>query len=72
MRNNKGRGSGLALLLILIVALLVAWLMVKQMGSLGMGGTTDPTQEVYVEDAQDAVDDLNDRMKQDFDSIEGD
>ena len=72
MRNNKGRGSGLALLLILIVALLVAWLMVKQMGSLGMGGTTDPTQEVYVEDAQDAVDSLNDKMQQDLDSIEVD
>ena len=35
--NNKGRGSGLSLIIILIVALLVAWLAVKNIGSLGIG-----------------------------------
>ncbi len=33
--NNKGKGSGLLLICLLVVALFVAWLVVTQMGNLG-------------------------------------
>jgi len=61
--NNNGKGSGLTLALILIVALLIAFLVVKNMGIFGIGGST-PQQESYVQQAQDAVDALNDRMEE--------
>jgi Tfp pilus assembly protein PilX len=35
--NNKGKGSGLFLIVILIVTLIVAYLAVTQMSSLGFG-----------------------------------
>lgn len=64
--HNSGRASGLALVLILIVALVVAWLAVTQLGFLrrteeSLSGTqsTDVVQQ-----ARDAVDALNDRMEE--------
>lgn len=62
--NNKGKGSGLALLLILIVALLIAFLVVRNMGSRGVGGDSSPQQDNYVQQAQDAVDALNQAQQQ--------
>ena len=62
--NNKGRGSGLALLLILIVALLIAFLVVRNMGGLGFGSSTSLQQENYVHQAQDAVDAINQAQQQ--------
>ena len=61
--NNAGRAAGLTLVLLLIVALLIAFLVVKSMGTLGIGGST-PQEENYVQQAQDAVDALNERMGQ--------
>lgn len=61
--NNNGKGTGLTLLIILIIALLIAFLGVKNMGLLGIGRST-PQQESYVQQAQDAVDALNDRMEE--------
>lgn len=54
------------LIIILIVALIVAYLVVTQMGSLGVGGTTqqERTQENAVEQAQDAVDAINERINE--------
>lgn len=64
--NNNGKGTGLTLLIILIIALLIAFLGVKNMGLLGIGRST-PQQESYVQQAQDAVDALNERMEQSID-----
>ena len=61
--NNNGSDTGLTLEFILIVALLVAFLVVKNMGTFGIGGST-PQQENYVQQAQDVVDALNDKMRQ--------
>lgn len=61
--NNNGSDTGLTLAFILIVALLVAFLVVKNMGTFGIGGST-PQQENYVQQAQDVVDALNDKMRQ--------
>ena len=61
--NNNGKGTGLTLLIILIIALLIAFLVVKNMGIFGIGGST-PQQENYVQQAQDAVNALNDKMGQ--------
>ena len=61
----KRKGSGLLLIIILIVALLVAILVVKQMGGLGYGDTTEQDkthQEQLVQQAQDAVNLINERM----------
>ena len=64
--NNRGSGSGLSLALFLIVALIIAFLAMKQMSSLGIGGTTqqEQMQQSPVEKAQDAVDAVNERMLQ--------
>lgn len=61
--NNNGKGTGLTLLIILIIALLIAFLGVKNMGLLGIGRST-PQQESYVQQAQDAVDAINQRQQQ--------
>ena len=66
--NNKGRGSGLLLICLLVAALFVAWLVVTQMGSLKFGKTDmqkgqteqmNPFQQV-----QDVVDMLNQARQQ--------
>ena len=52
--NNKGRGTGIALLLFLIAALIVAFLAVTQMG--GLKGKSPSKGNDLVQQAQDAVD----------------
>ena len=61
--NNKGKGSGLLLICLLVVTLIVAWLVVTQMGSLGFRkkdmqqgkvDQMDPAQQ-----AQNVVDMIN-------------
>ena len=65
MHDHSGRSTGLTLLLLLVVALIVAWLAVTQLGSLRrpQDSATRPTGDL-VQQAQDAVDALNGRMGQ--------
>ena len=67
--NNKVIGSGLAIIIILIVALLIAFLAMKNMGSLGFGSRTDQPETVVVQ-AQNAVDAINDHIQQQYSAIE--
>ena len=65
--NNKGRGSGLVLVVILVVALLIGYLAMTQMNSLGFGKTSmqqEQTQQNAIEQAQNAVDAINSRLQQ--------
>ena len=62
--NNKGKASGLALILMLIVALLVAYLAVTQRSSLGFGNSAPTQQENYVRQAQSLVDQINQAQQQ--------
>ena len=65
--NSKGKGSGLMLIIILVVALLIGYLAMTQMGSLGFGKTSmqqEQTQQNVIEQAQNAVDAINDRLQQ--------
>ena len=65
--NNKGRGSGLMLIIILVVALLIGYLAMTQMDSLGFGKTgtqQEQTQQNVIEQAQNAVDAINSRIQQ--------
>ena len=67
MMNNRGRGSGLMLMIVLLVALLIACLAVTQMGGLDFGKTDaqqEQTQQNAIEQAQSAVDAINNRMQQ--------
>ena len=69
MNDHSGRGTGLTLLLLLIAALIVAWLAVTQLGSLRrpQDSATQSTPDL-VQQAQDAVDALNGRMGQGSDA----
>ena len=64
--NSKGKGSGLILIVILVVALLIGYLAMTQMGSLGFGKTSmqQQTQQNVIEQAQNAVDAINNRLEQ--------
>ncbi len=65
--NNKGRGSGLMLIIILVVALLIGYLAMTQMDSLGFGKTgmqQEQTQQNAIEQAQNTVDAINNRLRQ--------
>ena len=64
--NNAGRATGLALLLTLIVALIVAWLAVTQLGTLRKLQDSVDAQPAAdpVRQAQDVVDALNERIEQ--------
>ena len=65
--NSKGKGSGLVLIVILVVALLIGYLAMTQMGGLGFGKTSTPqeqTQQNAIEQAQNAVDAINNRLRQ--------
>ena len=62
--NSKGKGSGLALVIILVVALMVAFLVMKNMGSMGPGKETAVQQENYVQQAQSVVDQINQAQQQ--------
>ena len=64
-RHDSGRASGLALALILIIALVIAWLAVSQLGFLQRTQESlDPQPTDVVQQARDAVDALNERMGQ--------
>jgi flagellar basal body-associated protein FliL len=69
--NNKGKGSGIFLIVILIVALIVAYLAVTQMSSLGFGKKKEAQieQQNPVHQAQDAVDAINQRQQDAVDAI---
>ena len=65
--NTKGKGSGLVLIIILVVALLIGYLAMTQMDSLGFGKTSmqqEQTQQNVIEHAQNAVDAINSRLQQ--------
>lgn len=57
--NNAGRAAGLTLVLLLIVALIVAYLAVMQFTSIRKQPATDLVQQ-----AQDAVDAINQAQQQ--------
>lgn len=62
--NNKGKGSGLALIIILVVALLIAFLVMKNLGRMGPGKETAAEQENYVQQAQSVVNQINQAQQQ--------
>ena len=65
--NNKGKGSGLVLVIVLVVALLIGYLAMTQMGGLGFGKTSmqqEQTQQNAIEQAQNAVDAINNHIQQ--------
>lgn len=66
--NSKGKGSGLFLIVIMIAALIVAYLAVTQMGSQGIGKKrmeeTQIEQQDPVNAAQDVVDAINQRQQE--------
>ncbi len=62
--TNRGKIAGLALVIILVVALLIASFLLKNMDSLGVGGDAAAQQENPVQQAQDLADQINDRMQQ--------
>ncbi len=62
----NSKGSGLMLIVILVVALLIGYLAMTQMDSLGFGKTDvqTQTQQNAIEQAQNAVDSINNRLEQ--------
>ena len=62
--NNKGKGTGLALVVILVAALIIGLLVVKNMGGLGPEKETAVQQENYVQQAQSVVDQINQAQQQ--------
>jgi hypothetical protein len=70
MNDHSGRGTGLTLLLLLIAALIVAWLAVTQLGALRKPqpeNAAQPTADL-VQQAQDAVDAINGKMAQTYEA----
>ena len=64
--NNRGRASGLVLLVIIIVALIAAYLAVTRMGGFGFGrqGTRqEQSQQNMVDKTQDLVNQFNERTR---------
>ena len=65
--NNKGKGSGLMLIIVLVVGLLIGYLAMTQIDSLGFGKPSmqqEQTQQNVIEQAQNAVDAINNRIQQ--------
>lgn len=62
--NNRGSGTGLALILLLAVALIVALLAARQFTTVNPDSHESQTQAQAVEQAQDLVNQLNGRMDQ--------
>ncbi|MBE6830303.1 MAG: hypothetical protein E7519_08845 [Ruminococcaceae bacterium] len=62
--NNKGKGSGLALIIILIVAIIIAWLFMRQMGESRPANQNKKQQQEIVDQAQQAVDALNQKIEE--------
>ncbi len=59
------RSSGILIILLLLAALLVLFLSVQQLGSLGFGGKAQSVEDSdAVQQAQDAVDAVNQRLKE--------
>ena len=64
--NNRGKGSGLMLIIVLLVALLIGYLAMTQMGGLGFGKTDAQqaqTQQNVIEQAQSAVDAIKNHLE---------
>lgn len=59
---NK-KGFGIALILTLITALLIAFLAVKNTDSLGIGSGSASQQENYVQQAHSLVDQINQKQQ---------
>ena len=69
--NDRGRSTGLMLVVILLVIVIVALLFVAQMGAFGIGKTPEAAQTPDpVEQAQEAVDAINERIEQQFAGME--
>lgn len=62
--NKKGKGSWLVLVIILVVALMIAFLVMKNMGSLRPGNGDSAQQENYIQQAQSVVDQINQAQQQ--------
>ncbi len=62
--NNKGKGAGLALVIILVAALIIGVLVVKNMGGMGAGQETEAQSENFVQQAQSVVDQINQAQQQ--------
>ena len=62
--SNRGKIAGLALVIILVVALLIASSLLKNMDSLGVDRDAAAQQENPVQQAQGLADQINDRMQQ--------
>lgn len=62
--NNRGGASGLSLILLLAVALIVALLAARQLIAINKGGESAQESAQAVEQAREAVDQLNDRLGQ--------
>lgn len=62
--NNKGKGSGLALIIILIIVVIIAWLFMRRMGDSRSVEQNKKQQEEIVNQAQQAVDALNQKMEE--------
>ena len=52
------------ILLMLLVAVIVAYLFMTQMNAFGMTGTDSQTKENAVEQAKNAVDQINEKIKE--------
>ena len=71
--DNKGRSSGLMLVVILLVIVIVALIFAAQMGAFGMGNSMNgPAAQSPdpVAQAQEAVDALNERIGQQYTDME--
>ena len=68
--NHQGKSSGLALIAILIVALIIAYLAAQQFSSLGMGKPSpDSNRTPPIEQAQEAVRQINDASRKALDAV---
>lgn len=63
MKKN-GTSSGLAILLLLFVALLIAFLLMQNMDSVKKDSESTQAKEDYVQQAQDLVDQINRAQQQ--------
>lgn len=63
MKKN-GTYSGLAILLLLFVALLIAFLLMQNMDSVKKDSNSTQAKEDYVQQAQDLVDQINRAQQQ--------
>lgn len=62
-KNNKGRGSGIMLIVIIAVAVVIALLAAQQFASLNPPEKKGQPEN-YVDAAKEAVDSINERIKQ--------